>query len=280
LRQFRFFLDEGHEFTKINFDDLRTGRENRFKPLPENLRQNVIALYDGEIRYTDEYLVKPLIARLKELGLYERTMLIITSDHGEEFFEHRAWTHTHSVYNEVIKIPLIIKFFSARHGGKKVERFARLIDIMPTVLDVLGIRYSDYFLEGDSLVKLFKGKKGRGRMEERTFISDLAANVEGNHIPEKVAINRGQYKLITSGKYSPEDLSYFLFPPQPLEIEVYDLIKDPLEKVNLAQKNPGLTRELLEFLKRRYQQRSKKRAGEIELNDTIRQQLKALGYIE
>ena len=93
----------------------------RFKPESEQMRRDIIGLYDGEIRYTDETPIRPLVAKLKALGIYDRTMIVLTSDHGEEFFEHGAWLHTHSVYDEVIRVPLIIKFFGSRNAGRTVS---------------------------------------------------------------------------------------------------------------------------------------------------------------
>jgi len=274
------FLDEGAELKKVDMGDLRASLENRFKPFPEDLKRNIIALYDGEIRYTDESFIKPLIDRLKELDLYDKTMIILTSDHGEEFYEHHAWTHNHSVYAESIKIPLIIKFFNSRNKGKKVKKFARLIDVMPTILDELKIDYSDYFLEGENLLDLVRDEKKNKTRDERMFISDLGSNIENNHIPKRVAINQGQYKFIINEQYSASDLSYFLFPPPQLaEIEVYDLEKDPDEKINLASKRQDLVKRLSDFMLVHYKQRRKGGARKVKISDEIRKQLKALGYI-
>ena len=74
----------------------------------EDLR-HMIALYDGEIRYVDEYIGK-LWDRLKELNLLENTILIIAADHGEEFLEHNSHWHGHTLYDELIHVPLIIHY--------------------------------------------------------------------------------------------------------------------------------------------------------------------------
>lgn len=275
------FLNKNAKLKKVDMGKLRTAHENRFKPLPEDLRQNIIALYDGEIRYTDEHFVKPLIDKLKELDLYGKTMIILTSDHGEEFYEHNAWTHNHAVYDEVIKIPLIIKFFNSKHSGEKVYKFARLIDIMPTILEELQIDHSDYFLEGESLVDLVLDNKKSERKNERIFISDLASNIENNHIPKKVTINQGQYKIIINELYSASDISYFFSsPPKLEEIEVYDLEKDPGEKKNLAYEKPDLAERLSKFMMIHYKQRRKGRSKEVKIDEEIRKQLRALGYIK
>ena len=275
------FLNENSEFKRIDPGELGLSRRRRFKTLSEVMRQNIIDLYDGCIRYTDEHLIMALIDKLKESNLYDRTMIILTSDHGEEFFEHKGWIHSHSVYNEVIKIPLIIKFPQSKYSGNKIDKFARLIDVMPTILDELDIDYSDQLIDGESLLDLIRENKKNRIGNERIFISDLASNVQGIHIPQKVALNLGQYKLILNEKYLPEDLAYFRHPPPQLqEIELYDLGNDPDEMINIAQKDPELTRKMIDFLKNHYEQIRKGGPQKTGVSDELQEQLKALGYIK
>lgn len=103
----------------------------------EDLRHQV-ARYDGCINYVDDKL-EVLVRRLRELGLYDRTMIIVTSDHGEEFLDHGRLLHQNRPFEEMIRVPLIIKFPYSRFAGTRVEHLASTIDLMPTVLDVMGI---------------------------------------------------------------------------------------------------------------------------------------------
>jgi arylsulfatase A-like enzyme len=275
------FLREGAEYKGIDINDLRIARENRYMPLSDDLRTNIIDLYDAGIRYTDECLIRPLVDKLRQLDLYDRTMIILVSDHGEEFFDHQGWVHTHSVYDEVIKVPLIIKFFNSENGGRKIQNFIRLIDVMPTVLDLLGIDSSSHFLEGKSLLPLLQEESDTDKKMERSFISDLAANIENNHVPGKIALNSGPYKIIINEEYSDSQSRYFLHPPPAVpEIEIYDLAADPSESHNLALSRPELVDKMLDLMKKRYVQKMGKRSSEIELNEEIRRQLRALGYIK
>lgn len=275
------FLREGAEYKGIDTNDLRIARENRFKPLSDELRQNIVDLYDAGIRYTDECLIKPLVAKLEELELYDRTMIILVSDHGEEFFDHQAWIHTHSVYDEVIRVPLIIKFFDSVHRGRRIEDFVRLIDVMPTVLDLLEIDPSDQFLEGKTLLSLLHERRDDRRETARVFISDLAPDIENNHIPGKITLNHGRYKIIINEKYSDSQLAYFLHPPPAVpEIEIYDLETDPEETDNLALSQPGLVKKMMDFMETRYVPAAKRKPSEVELSEEIRRQLRALGYIK
>lgn len=273
------FLEKSSTLTEIDHSPYRLNHENRYKPVTADLRQNFIDLYDGEIRYTDESLIKPLMSKLKELNLYDNTMIILTSDHGEEFYEHKSWHHTHSVYNETIKVPLIIKFLDSKHMRKRIPEFARLIDIMPTILEELGINPSKYKMDGESLLELLSDEKQE--MEERIFIAELATNVMQRHVPKKVAINRGKHKLIINSEFKSEDLSYFLFSPPEMEpMEVFDLGKDPDELYNKTRENPQLAQRLLDFLKNQNKMTRDVTAEEDKMSEELREQLRALGYIK
>jgi len=272
------FLQEGSKLREIDLSTLRLNHENRYKSVSDDLRQNFIDLYDSEIRYTDESLIKPLVNKLKKLNLYDKTMIVITSDHGEEFYEHNSWLHTHSVYNETIKIPLIIKFFNSEHRGKRITKFSRIIDIMPTILEALDIDPSGHHLDGESLFDFLHNDKAE--KEERVFIAELASNVMQRHVQKKVAINQNRQKLIINSDFTRKDLDYFLFPPpenQP--IEIFDLERDPDELINKARNNPQLARTLLDHLKERNKQKRDVSSERLKMSKELREQLKALGYI-
>jgi arylsulfatase A-like enzyme len=98
----------------------------------------VRARYDGEIAYSDEVLGR-LERDLKSRDLWDNTLIVITSDHGEELYERGGWDHAHSLQPERIAVPLIIKLPGGRFGGKRVTGLAGGIDVLPTVLSALGI---------------------------------------------------------------------------------------------------------------------------------------------
>jgi arylsulfatase A-like enzyme len=265
--------------TQIDMEQLRFNHENRYKPVSNDLRQNILDLYDSEIRYTDESLLKPLLFKLKKLNLYDNTMIILTSDHGEEFYEHNSWHHTHSVYNETIKIPLIIKFFNSKHAGKRIKKFARITDIMPTILDALNIDPPKQRLDGESLFALLDDKEQEN--SERIFICELASNVMQRHIPKKVAINRDKHKFILNHDFKPEDLAYFFSPPPDFDpTELFDLETDPDELKNIAREDSQLAQTLLDFLKTHNKQKRKVVPESAKIDQELREQLKALGYIK
>ncbi len=252
----------------------------RFKPVSEEIRRDIVGLYDGEIRYTDESLIRPLVAKLKDLGIYDRTMIVLTADHGEEFSEHKAWLHGHSVYEEVVRVPLIVKFFGSRNAGRTVHRPVYGVDVTPTIIEELGFKLPGTILDGRSLRRLADGGEGEAGNGARHGISDLASRSVDKHIPRKVALVRPPYKFIHNEPYSPEDLAFFKNPPPPLaEVEVFDLSRDPGETRNLAAERPELARKFRALLRERYKPRRKPGAAKVEMGDDLLKQLKALGYL-
>lgn len=276
----RRYLREGAGPAVLDMGPLGFNAEQRFKPVSEEMRRNIIGLYDGEIRYTDDKLIGPLIAKLKALGIYDRTMIVLTSDHGEEFFEHGAWLHTHSVYDETIRVPLIVKFFGSRNAGRTVGAPAFVVDVVPTITEELGVKPSSGVLDGKSLLRLADGGDGAGRGTSRTGISDLASRAMGKHIPRKIAFFRSPYKLVLNEPYSVEDLAYFLSPPPPLaEVEIFDIASDPGETRNMSAERPDLVRELRTLIRERYKPRIPSGATKVEMGDDLLKQLKSLGYL-
>jgi len=141
------------------------GPKNIFKKIPEPEIRNIIGLYDGEIRYTDEKLIGQLVNKLKQLGLYQQTMIIVTSDHGEEFFDHSGWEHGHTLYDELIKVPLIIKFPDLKYKGQRSKTIVSLVDLMPTICDEMRVDSSGLKIDGKSLIPVLRGKEKKDRID-------------------------------------------------------------------------------------------------------------------
>ncbi len=270
------FLQENSKWTDLDLIGYLGGWSGIFKKLPENEKKNAEELYDGEIRYMDETFIGPLIAKLKEDDLYDNTMIIFTSDHGEEFFDHQGWTHGHSLYNELIRVPLIIKFPHGKFSERAISSAVSVVDIMPTVLDEMGIDFSDMVLDGQSLFPVIKGRE----TEDRFFLADIEGNLLGAHIPQRICMNQGKYKLILNKEFSQEDLDFFTEPPtEPSRIELYDLANDMKEKNNIANKNPSLVQAIVQKINDIYSQAKKLKSREAEIDEDFKEQLKALGYI-
>lgn len=107
------------------------------EPLPAESRQHMIDLYDAEIAEFDSRL-GDLLQALEERGLYDETLIVLTSDHGEEFYEHSAWGHHHTPYQGLLQVPMILKLPRQERAGLVVEGLCRQIDVLPTLLGLLG----------------------------------------------------------------------------------------------------------------------------------------------
>ncbi|HWP93498.1 MAG TPA: sulfatase-like hydrolase/transferase [Thermodesulfobacteriota bacterium] len=214
----------------------------------------VIDKYDGEIYYTDYYLGK-LFNKLKELNLYDDSIIILTSDHGENFLDHPAYHIDHKeLYDEIVKVPLIIKapmFPTNQIITTQVES----IDIMPTVLEKLGISLPNW-IDGKSVVELVqKGTYGKTHaFSERNY----------------------RYKMIRSNDWK-------LIHRSDTELELFDLKNDPGEQENLIAEKSSIAKPLYEnlgFWMDIQKEKSKLfTADKIELDGELTQKLKALGYV-
>jgi len=256
---------------------LGRGHPHLFQELKPSERENLMALYDGDIRYADESLIKPLIGELKRLNLYETTMIVLTSDHGEEFFEHGGWAHSLTLYNEEIKVPLIIKYPHSKNRGKRVTQYRGLIDIMPTILEEAGLGASGLKLDGRSVSGILKKRE----KEERAYMSFRGDSIVNGALPKRVGIIRSPYKFILNEKYPTQAFEYFSPPPPHLELqELYNLNLDPLEKRNLANQEKNLTQAMMREAEAYLTgKKAQAKSRNIALDKSFEEKLRALGYL-
>lgn len=114
----------------------------------------MVGLYDGGISYVDREL-RRLFDYMKELGIYDRALVVVTSDHGEEFLEHGLFLH-HQNFEEVARVPLLLKLPGGRGGGRRVPGQVTTLEVMPTVLDLVGIEPNPE-IQGRSLLPIVGG---------------------------------------------------------------------------------------------------------------------------
>ena len=273
------YLDKNAEWEQVKMESLFDERGRFGTQISSSSQQNIIDLYDGEIKYTDVLFVQPIVEKLKELGLYDNSLIILTSDHGEEFFDHEAWLHDHSIYDEGIRIPLIVKFPYGEYKGIQIENIARITDIMPTILDRETIKTNSQQFDGISLVPMIKGKEKK----QRTFVSDLALR-EFTLAPTLVSINRDRFKFILNKKISSPYTRRMARNFDGSQIELYDLDKDPGETKNLAANIAyrDMCFELLDQIEQMYEKAEKMNMEreEVTLDQSLRERLRALGYIK
>ncbi len=152
-------------------------------------KERIEALHDGEISYHDAYFAK-FLAKLEELGLDESTIVVVTSDHGEEFQEHGSWGHGHSVYQELLHVPLIFRWPGVVPAGARIAPVVSTIDIGPTVLEATGVPIPEQF-EGRSLLGFMRGDWPPGPY---VAFSDF--------LDHRRVIRGGDWKLIVRGNLS------------------------------------------------------------------------------
>jgi arylsulfatase A-like enzyme len=221
-------------FNRIFYQGDETDPDNRsldpvyaFKPFcdyfaswfPEGCtdERRIDALYAGAVAYMDA-CIRQLLEKLKELGREEDTVVVFTSDHGETLYDHECWYDHHGLYDCTLHVP-----FAIRYAGKtktaRIADYCQLKDVMPTVLDVMGIG-TDISFDGRDLMKRVRGEPLAQECE--IYITECTwMRKHGWRTP--------QWKLIVA--LEPD----FHFKP---EVELYDLIKDPKELDDVAAANP------------------------------------------
>jgi len=132
--------------------------------------EHLIALYDGEIAWTDTFIEK-IRVELERAGVLDDTVIVLTSDHGTEFFEHGWKGHRTTLYDEVIRVPLVVRYPKAVPAGTRVAAQTRSVDIAPTLVELCGLEpLRD--VSGSSLVALFGDPVARGNTGKQA-VSEL-----------------------------------------------------------------------------------------------------------
>jgi arylsulfatase A-like enzyme len=136
------------EKTHLQIDSIMKGKMR----INERDAERLIALYNGEISYHDKCL-GIFIQKLEEMNILKDTIIIVTADHGEEFGEHHGWGHGHSIYQELVHVPLVIYWKGVTPKGLRVSSNYDHSVIFPTIFDALGLETLDY-LEGVSILPI------------------------------------------------------------------------------------------------------------------------------
>jgi arylsulfatase A-like enzyme len=160
--------------------------------------EHLIALYDGEITYWDVYLGQ-LLTHLDGLGVLEHSILVLSSDHGQMFGEHGKWLHRNSLYEEVLRVPLVMRYTDVISPGLVITTPVQTIDIMPTLLEWIGLPQPGN-LDGLSLASLIQGQ---GMTETHPIFSEQDPVADPNHSAywiaphaQLYAVREGNWKFI------------------------------------------------------------------------------------
>jgi arylsulfatase A-like enzyme len=228
--------------------------ENRMAIGPSDLA-HIIATYDAEIRSMDDAF-GTLRDCLLDASRYHDTMIILTSDHGEEFDEHGVvgW-HSHTLYDELVRVPLIIKWPNGRFAGQRIATMVRSLDIAPTIVAGAGLAVPQVF-EGAPLEALVGG----GRSTGADYV--LLQRDSRRRRPDSRAIRTAEWKLF--GR------------------KLFDLVHDATEQRDVAAAHPEVVDALSSRLRAGFRAERPPRPPEdgAQLDDQTRAELRALGYVE
>ena len=230
---------------------LRSGESSLAAELSAREVGFVSDLYDGCVRYADEQIER-LYGELAAQGLLDRTLLVVTSDHGEEFGEHGFFLHDQGGYEELARIPLLMRLPDGRAGGRRVEGLAAMADVLPTLLELAGLPALAQ-AQGRSLVPA---------------IPRLATRRAALHMYSVLRTDRYKY-------FSDERL-------------LFDLAADPVERENLWASDSDLVRRFEREVRglirvdseasRRFRLRAA--PGDApELSPEMERKLRSLGYL-
>jgi arylsulfatase A-like enzyme len=225
------------------------------RALTESERPHVISQYDGGIAYMDACL-GTLIEQLKQRGLYDNTLLIITSDHGEAFGERAIMGHGLSVYQNEVHVPLIVKYPRST-AEEEISDPVSPVDLVPTILDVLGY----------GVPKGVQGHSLRGPVHDvmsESFVQPFVSKWNPKYLKADQAIVSGSMKFVESSTGTKE---------------LYDLSRDPNELHNLLPGGPesALEAKLVEFMQAA---RGSKKFQQPQVGSKTLENLKSLGYLQ
>ncbi|HEX6200715.1 MAG TPA: sulfatase/phosphatase domain-containing protein, partial [Thermoanaerobaculia bacterium] len=214
-----FCDDAGHCNTEYLVAADRERRE-----LPRSEIETIRSLYRAAMPHLDSEM-GAFLDELRSRGLYEGSLIVVTSDHGEEFREHGRFSHSQP-YDETLRVPLFVKLPGSRAAGTRVTEVVETVDILPTLLEYLGIDPPES-AQGESLLSLVEGPEGRGK----------------HAVLSQDTINETRYALRTDAVKLIMDLNTG-------RRELYDLREDPEEKVDVAAERAEVAGELERRLKR------------------------------
>jgi arylsulfatase A-like enzyme len=182
-------------------------------------RSKTRGTYDGEIKYTDIHLGR-VFKELETLELDDDTIVVFVADHGEEFFEHGNSEHGSSLFNELVRVPLLVRV--PGQEPRRIAQVVRTVDVMPTLLDLVGMD-ADFEIEGKSLRRLIQG--------EHLSLPPALLEIQQTEATMMKGIVKGRWKLVHN--ISADGT-----------LGLYDLEADPFEKKDVSAQHPDVVAEL------------------------------------
>jgi arylsulfatase A-like enzyme len=266
-------------FHSFNYNDLNTpyeigafckyirGLSAENKLIPDD-KYYIKAQYENAIRYIDKSIER-IVTELRENDLLQNTVILLTADHGEEFWEHGSYEHGHTLYNELLQVPLIITGGGVDPG--EVESNVRLIDISPSILEMVQADVTSCTMQGLSLLQIING-----RCDELPLPVFAIGTLYGD---EKLCLIKGTVKLIfsTGNTYKKLDFPYRKVKEN---YELYDLHNDPFESNNVRKTDNQTFSALKESLLEFKNVHNSFQPTEVTIDSDLRKKLEAIGYVQ
>jgi choline-sulfatase len=255
----RRFAPPGSKLTRVSAvwleDEAARGRHG--EPAPPRLIEEVTALYDAEVAFNDRQFGL-FLEELKRLRLYDDSMIVFTADHGEELFDHGGVAHGHTLFREVLEVPLIVKWprGTAPAKGTNVSPVP-LLDVLPTVLDCAGLPLPPD-LEGRSLLR---------PPQTPAADSGIASYLDLDGVKLQ-SVTEGRWKLVRTGPLDAPRLRF----------DLYDL-DEGRETKDLRTLYPAVAEQLLARLEAEAARRPRTPPPQAVLPATVVDRLRALGYV-
>jgi arylsulfatase A-like enzyme len=214
----------------------------------------VVALYDGGIHFTDG-LFGRFMALLDQLALLDEVIVVVFSDHGEEFWDHGSVIHSHTVYEELIHVPMLWRLPNQKFAGRRISSPVRLMDLAPTALELLGLTPPPSF-QGRSFSNLMEG----GKEEVRPALSEMHALQSWTEFPWK--------RIEDFGGGRPQ---------------LFNLQEDPGEQHNIHDSHPEIAASLEAHMTQTLSGYSRVEVRELDPGadeGELHDRLKELGYVD
>ena len=237
---FRDIFDPGYEAPMKSTRPIRGEQPLDRKGLSSRDVDHMRASYDAEILYSDAML-REFTDGLKERDLWDNTLLVVTSDHGQELNEHGHWGHKRNLFPEKLGIPLVIKLPGQEHGGLRLGGLASGVDLVPTILAALDIPAPADLPGVNLLGSMETGETGRD-YHFAEFWAENRSNYVGN--PDYSVISQRFQYIATAGARKEDTGKEYLF----------DLIEDPTAQKNLADSRPEIRMKFARMIRERYRQ--------------------------
>lgn len=236
--------------------------------------EHILALYDGEIRFTDAHVGK-ILDQLAAYGVLENTLVLLVSDHGDEFFEHGNKGHHRTVYDEVLRVPFVARLPKQARAGTVIDEQVSLVDVMPSILDFTGIEGpSD--MEGQSVFQISDDDENEREAIYAEFFDKRGFNVQLARRTE-TAKTIQHFNRITHPDGGGNEL--FLHPGDFHESN--NLAEDAAQQSLLRQELEASTQWLNQRWKiyRGFQARNQTNGAAVEIDADMAERLKSLGYM-